>query len=137
MKFDWVAPAVFGAALLAGVANAAPPKRDLVEIDRGEAYRGVTYIVSVDRASRKTVTEGVAVTEYNVSARVMEDGAAQTVTEYVVDCAMPQYKVTRQYRADAAGKVLLEEPIDRLTGGWRYGARPGMSQSLVDAACKP
>ncbi len=48
---------------------------------------------------------------------------------------MPQYKTTRKYRTDAAGRVVLEEPIDRLTGGWQYGKRPGMSQMLVDAAC--
>lgn len=123
------------AALAAGGTNGASPTRDRVEIDRGQDYRGVTYVVSIDRASRKKVAEGVFVIAYNVPERTMEDGAAQTVTEYVVDCAMPQIKVTRKYRADAAGKVLIEEPVDGLNGGWRYGNRPGMSQKLVAAAC--
>lgn len=135
MKLATATATVLAAALAVSSSHAAPPRRDLVEIDRGQDYRGVTYVVSVDRASRKPVPEGIFVIQYNVPEKAMEDGAAQTVTEYVVDCAMPQYKTTRKYRADAAGRVLLEEPIDRLTGGWRYGKQPGMSQNLVDAAC--
>lgn len=49
---------------------------------------------------------------------------------------MPQYKATRKYRTDAAGKILVEEPIDRLTGGWRYGKVSGGGlQALVAATC--
>lgn len=135
MKLATATATVLAAALAVGSSHAAPPRRDLVEIDRGQDYRGVTYVVSVDRASRKQVPEGIFIVQYNVAGKVMEDGAIQTVTEYVVDCAMPQYKTTRKYRTDAAGRVVLEEPIDRLTGGWQYGKRPGMSQMLVDAAC--
>lgn len=134
MKFAPLTTMVLAATLAAGASNAAPPKRDLVEISRGQDYRGVTYVVSIDRASRKKVPEGISVIQYDVPQKAMEDGAAQIVTEYVVDCAMPQYKTTRKYRADAAGKVLTEEPVDRLTGGWRYGARPG-SQELITAVC--
>jgi len=134
MKLGLLTVAVLGAALAAGGASGAP-KRNLVEIDRGQDYRGVTYVVSIDRASRKKVPEGISVIEYNVPEKAREDGSAQTVTEYVVDCAMPQYKTVRKHRADATGKVMLEEPIDRLTGGWRYGKRPGVSQKLIDAVC--
>lgn len=136
MKIEPLTAIALGAALVAGAAQAAPPKRDLVEIFRTEDYRGLPYVVSVDRESRKPVPEGIFVVEYSVFQKPMDDGAIQSVTEYVVDCAMPQYKVTRKYRANAAGKILSEETIDRLTGDWRYGKRPGMSQSLIDAVCK-
>lgn len=135
MKFGLLTAGVLGAALVASAANGAPARRDLLEINRGQDYRGVTYVVSIDRASRKKVPEGISVIEYSVFEKAREDGAAQTVIEYVVDCAMPQYKTIRKYSADAAGKVMLEEPVDRLTGGWRYGKRPGLSQKLIDAVC--
>lgn len=135
MKIELFTALALGAALVAGVAHAAPAKRDLVEIFRTEDYRGLSYAVSVDRASRKPVPEGIFVIVYSVFQKPMDDGAIQSATEYVVDCAMPQYKQIRRYRTDAAGKVLSEELADRLTGGWTYGKRPGMSQNLIDAVC--
>lgn len=134
MRFAAITSAALCAAVAAGAANAAPPKRDLVEISRGQDYRGVTWVASIDRASRKKVAEGIFVIEYQVPEKMREDGSTQTITEYIVDCATPQYQTTRSYRADAAGKVLSEEPIGRLRGGWQYGKRPD-AQPLMNAVC--
>lgn len=117
------------------VSGDAQERRDLVEVDSGEAYGGGTYVASIDRASRKKVAEGIAVTQHYVFSKPREDGAVDAVTEYVVDCAMPQYKTIRDYRVDRAGKLISEAPITRLNGEWRYAARPGMSQKIVDAVC--
>ena len=136
MRVRGLGAMLLAATFLAGASHAAGPRRDLVEISRGQDYRGVTYVVSVDRASRKKVAEGIAITQYQTLERVHVDGWTSVVTEYVVDCAMPQYKTTREYHIDAAGKILDEVPIDRLTGGWRFGELMGGGlREIVAVVC--
>lgn len=75
MRFGSWGGVLLATTLLAGASYAAAgPRRDLVEISRGQDSRGVTYVVSVDLASRKKVAEGIAVTEYQTLGRVHVDG---------------------------------------------------------------
>lgn len=135
MKLTHAALTLLAVMPLAAAVNADPPARDLVEIGRVEGLDGRISVVSIDRASRTKVAEGISVNEHSISNKVRPDGSIETVSEYIVDCTMPQYQLIRSRKIDPAGKILSDELADGLTGGWRYGKGSPTVERLIAAVC--